>query len=66
MAVKNIECDITEFVLKSPEEEYIIRFCIHEECMSIHITNAYGVILKSTEISKEDSIQLAKFILNNQ
>lgn len=66
MAEKKIYCDITEYSVVTPHEEVILSFSIGKEFLRIDILNSEGKIIKSTETSIEDALELADFIQKNK
>ena len=66
MATKKITCDITEYSVISPSEEVELSFSIGKEFLQIDILDSNGNVLKQTELSIEDALELAEFIQKNK
>jgi hypothetical protein len=59
-----LECEVTEFNVMPDEENEKNIFYFHEKSLVISFANKDEEVISQSEISREDTIRLAKLILH--
>ena len=63
MSSISIEVDVTQYAVIPPEKNETNIFVLESSCMIINFCGLESDVLKQSEISREDAIELANLIL---